>query len=186
MDDAAARDFVFSIIRRQAWMMACLTAVRALELTDAWIGAGFVRRAVWDALLKAPAPSPLDDVDVLYFDAGDLTREAEARHEARLRHAMADVPWSVRNQARMHLRNGDAAYRDCEDAIGHWLETPTAVAVRLDAVGDLALLAPFGLEDLLALRIRPTPAGKRRKADYLARIETKNWRRTYPCAVIER
>ena len=85
----------------------------------------------------------------------------------------------------MHHRNGDAAYADTEDGIRHWLETPTAVALRLDADGALHLLAPFGLGDLMAMRIRPTPAGRRRFQAYRARIASKNWREVYPTALIE-
>ena len=185
MDEAAAKEFLVTTVRGDVWMMACLAAVRDVALPDGWVGAGFVRRAVWDALTAAATPSPLDDVDVLYFDPRDPTSEAERRHEACLHRAMAGVPWSVRNQARMHHRNGDAPYADTEDGIRHWLETPTAVALCLDSAGGLDLLAPFGLGDLMAMRIRPTPSGRRRRSNYRGRIVTKNWRQIYPTARIE-
>ena len=80
----------------------------------------------------------------------------------------------------MHLRNGDDPYQDTNDAMRHWLETPTCVAVGLDDGGRLCLLAPYGLDDLLNLVIRPTPAGLRCAAEYNARVEGKPWRRTWP------
>jgi hypothetical protein len=90
------------------------------------------------------------------------------------------VPWSVKNQARMHLKNGDQPYQDTNDAMHHWLETPTCVAVALDDGGRLRLLAPYGLADLFNLVIRPTPAGLRRSADYNTRVAGKPWRQTWP------
>ena len=165
--------------------MAALRAVRALGLPDCWIGAGFVRALVWDRLHGYGEPTPLDDVDVIYFDASDTTRESGRRHEERLAALWPDgwppVPWSVKNQARMHARNGDAPYGDTADALCHWLETPTAVALRMLEDGGLELLAPLGLDDLLAMRIAPTPhALEARFAAYRDRIATKPWTRQWP------
>ena len=59
------------------------------------------------------------------------------------------------------------------------------MAVRLEADGRLTLLAPYGLEDLMALRVRPTLSGQRRAAAYQARMAAKNWPATWPRVVIE-
>ncbi len=162
------------------WRMACLEAVAALDLPDGWIGAGFLRNLAWDRLHGFTAPTPLADVDVLVFEpASGLEREAEI--EAALAGRLPAVPWSVKNQARMHLRNGDAPYRDTADALCHWLETPTAVAVRMDDGGTLELLAPLGVDDLLAMRITPTPhARKHRLGSYCERVLDKPWARQWP------
>ncbi len=160
------------------WYRETLQAARALGLPDWAIGAGFVRNAVWDRLSGLPR-TPLDDVDVLFFDPADTSRERETALEARLAAALPR-PWSVRNQARMHLRNGDAPYRSTEDAMRHWLETPTAVAVRLEADGSLAILAPFGLDDLLAMRGAPTPAGRAKPDQYRERMQAKDWPARWP------
>ena len=88
------------------WRLACLEAAAALDLPDGWIGAGFLRSLVWDRLHGHSEATPLNDIDVLYFDPEDRSRAAEAALEARLRRSIPGLPWSVRNQARMHLRNG--------------------------------------------------------------------------------
>jgi hypothetical protein len=83
----------------------------------------------------------------------------------------------------MHLRNGDAPYRDSAEALAHWLETPTAVGVRLDQAGVPELLAPLGTEDLLALVVRPTPHARtheHRLAAYRERLARKNWPAKWP------
>ena len=100
--DVAA--FIIGDPRRQA----ILNAVRRQRLPDWAVGAGFIRSAVWDALHGYAEPTTLSDVDVLFFDAAEVSREREAALERALAEAMADVPWSVKNQARMHQRNGDA------------------------------------------------------------------------------
>ncbi len=177
--------------------MAVLRAVRALALPDWAVGAGFVRNAVWDhlhgfAASRADIPKtaagrngPPDDVDVLFFDPSDCAREREGALERRLADLMPDVPWSVRNQARMHLRNGDAPYADTEDAIRCWLESATCVAVRLESDDGLAVIAPYGLTDLLALRSRPTPSGRAHPADYRARMRQKDWPARWPRVRVE-
>ncbi len=177
-DDTAT---VIELATAAAWRREALEAVAALELPDGWIGAGFVRAPVWDRLHGYETPTPLDDIDVVYFDPSCLDPAAERAHERRLAARLPDLPWSVRNQARMHLRNGDRPYRSSADALSHWLETPTAVAIRLDAEGRPALLAPLGLRDLLDMVVRPTPhAQAHRMTAFRERIETKGWRETWP------
>lgn len=177
---------VVAILAADEWSMARLRQVRALGLPDWAIGAGFVRALVWDRLTGKAARTPLGDIDVVYFDPADRDgmREAEIEHELARRDP--GLPWSVKNQARMHRRNVDRPYRSTEDALGFWLETPTCVAVRLEADDTLTVLAPHGLEDLFALRIAPTPAGRARLAQYRGRLDTKGWTANWPQLAIDR
>lgn len=170
------------LIRADAAMVAALRAVRALGLPGGAIGAGFVRALVWDHLSGFAARSPVEDVDVLYHDPADLDPAREREHEARLARALPGLPWSVRNQARMHLRNGDSPYRDLDQALRHWLETPTCVALSLGPDDTVAIIAPFGLDDLFALVIRPTPRGRERRAAFDERVAAKGWLRRWPKA----
>jgi hypothetical protein len=178
-------EFVRSVIGSDAWSMQVLRAVRTLGLPDWAIGAGFVRNPVWDAITNKTVRTKPSDVDVLYFDPADLTPEREQAFEEKLKAAMPDVAWSVTNQARMHLHNGDAPYKSTADALRFWLETPTAIAVALDAQDRLTVIAPFGLEDLMGLRVRPTPRGRERLQAYRTRVETKQWQRFWPTIQIE-
>ena len=182
-DRLASDTDILALVAADAWMMAALEAVAGLGLPDAWIGAGFPRGAVWDRLHGYRARTALDDIDVIYFDPGARDPAVEAALERRLGEVLPGLPWSVKNQARMHPRNGDAPYRSSADALAHWLETPTAVALRLNDGGDLELLAPLGTEDLLGLLVRPTPharAQEHRLAAYRARLESKNWPAKWP------
>jgi hypothetical protein len=64
------------------------------------------------------------------------------------------------------------------DALAHWPETATAVAARL-AGGGIELLAPHGLDDLLGLIARPTPAHAADPSVPRARIAAKGWARRW-------
>ncbi len=168
------------------WRRRALEVVAALDLPDCWIGAGFVRAPVWDALHGFGNPTPLDDIDVVYHDPACLDPAAEATAEARLKELLPGLPWSVRNQARMHLRNGDRPYGSTADALCHWLETPTAVAVRLGPDRAPELLAPLGLDDLVDLVLRPTPhARAQRMAAFRQRVARKGWLKTWPKVRLE-
>lgn len=87
--------------------------------------------------------------------------------------------------ARMHIKNREAPYSSTEHAIGHWLETPTAVGIALTAGDRLRLVAPHGVSDLLAGRVRPTPNGQRKIEEYRARVAAKNWPARWPGVQVE-
>jgi uncharacterized protein len=179
MGPDARAERLLALIAADPWRMEVLRAARALDLPDWAIGAGFVRSRVWDWLdgdCRSTMPS---DIDVLYFDPADLDPEREAALERQLTRAVP-AAWSVTNQARMHEHNGDAPYLSTEDALRHWLETPTCVAVRLGADDRLALLAPWGLDDLFAMTVRPTPSGCAKPALYRGRVAEKRWNRAWP------
>ncbi len=183
--DDLQTSLVEGVLHASAWHMDTLRAVRDLGLSDWAIGAGFVRNAVWDHLHGFHRHTPLADVDVLYFDPSNPDKAAETCIRARLDELLPDRPWSVKNQARMHLRNGDPAYRSTEEAMSYWLETPTCVAVRLEPEDELTVIAPFGLGDLIAMRARPTPRGRIRGTAYLSRMQDKNWSATWPRVVVQ-
>ncbi|MCA3359537.1 MAG: nucleotidyltransferase family protein [Roseomonas sp.] len=161
-------------------MMRCLAVLTAHGSAGAWIGAGFVRNAVWDHLSGRDTEAVLPaDLDVVFHDPVNVTVQQDATFEAALRIAAPDLPWSVRNQARMHERNGHRPYRDIADALTHWSETATAIATRLGPKG-VEILAPFGVDDVLAMILRPTPAYRTKPEILLARLEAKGWRTRWP------
>ncbi len=177
MRDAAD---IADFIAHHPRMMRCLAVLAAHGPADAWIGAGFVRNAVWDHLSGQDTEAlPPADLDVVFHDPVNATAEQDAAFEAALHIAAPDLPWSVRNQARMHERNKHRPYRDVADALAHWPETATAIAARLGPK-SVEILAPFGVEDVLKMIIRPTPAFHTKPEIPLARLEAKGWRTRWP------
>lgn len=174
-------DRLTALLRADALRMEALRVVAALCLPDGWIGAGFVRNAVWDNLHGFPTAGPTNDVDVLWFGDERAGPDEDLKIEAKLRVKMPMLDWSVKNQARMHRRNGDRHYVSVADAMTHWPETATAVAVRLTDNDVLEVNAPLGLDDLYALRLVPTAGfatAKRHLFD--ARVREKSWLVQYP------
>jgi len=176
---------VLAIIAADPWAMDMLRLARRLSLPDWIIGAGFLRSLVWDRLCGFTARTPLNDIDIVFFDTADTGRARENAAELQLAAWCPDQVWSVRNMARMHIKNREAAYSSIEDAVGHWLETPTAVGIGVNADDSLRLVAPHGVSDLLAGRVRPTPNGQRKIGEYRARVAAKNWPARWPGVQVE-
>lgn len=165
--------------------MQILRHVRALSLPDCWVAAGVIRSLVWDHLhrrTRSPLPG---DIDVIWHDSVQDDEHTDRCLEAALRAMDPGLSWSVKNQARMSGRNGDAPYQSASDAMNYWPETATAVAVRLTGQEEIEIAAPFGLEDLFARVIRPTPRFERAKYPlFLDRIHSKRWEAKWPELIV--
>lgn len=174
---------IVKVVKQDKWMMTILTAARSLDLPDWWVCAGFVRAKVWDTLHGFSNRTHLQDVDVVYYNKSDLSEETEKELESKLKSLLPKVPWSVKNEARMHLINDLSPYISSVDAISKFPETATALGLKLDDKNNIILTAPWGIEDLLALKIKPTPLfaeDSKLFGVYLERIEKKNWKLLWP------
>jgi uncharacterized protein len=160
--------------------MRALRLARELDLPDWYIGAGFVRNLVWDKLHAYQTATPLDDIDLIYFDPDRTSREHDRHLEARLAELDHTLPWSVHNQARMHEHNGDRPYQSALDAIGFWVEQETAVAVRLDHQDHIEVVSAFGLESLFDKRITPNRNKRNSAVEFSLRLARKNWLWIWP------
>lgn len=154
------------IVRADAGLMHVLTTVRALGLPDWRLVSGAVYQAVWNARTGRPAGYGIKDYDLAYFDGSDLSYDAEDVVIKRVAAAF-DEPFrsqvEVRNQARVHLwfqdRFGEPyeALGSTDEALGRFVAPTFAVGVRLEADDAISIAAPFGLEDVFAMTIRPNP-----------------------------
>jgi hypothetical protein len=171
---------VTNFVGEKPLLMALLQTIATLGIHDCWIGAGVIRNAVWDYLHDYPVQLALgSDVDVVYCDHRNANSERDLEIQRRLADDWRGIPWSVRNQARMHERNGDAPYRDSEDAIQYWPETATAIAARLWG-GQVQIIAPHGVDDLVHMIVRPTPAFRTKMSVYERRLASKDWAQRWP------
>jgi len=64
------------LIQADEWMMQVLRAAESLNLPDWWIGAGFLRNKVWNAIEGSDSHSE-GDVDLVYFDSKDVKPETD-------------------------------------------------------------------------------------------------------------
>ncbi|MCK9685060.1 nucleotidyltransferase family protein [Scleromatobacter humisilvae] len=165
--------------------MQALAQVRALRLRAWCIGAGAVRNMAWDALHGHATPSTLADIDVAWFDAGDLSPGRDAALQARLTAASPETPWEVTNQAGVHLwfeqhfGHAVAPLRSLEDAIASWPETATCVGLWLADDDRLHVIAPHGLADLFAMVVRRNPA-RVSVETYRERVASKRYAQRWP------
>jgi len=152
------------MVRSTAWLMAALRAAREVDPPDWLIGAGAVRTAVWDRLHDFREPSPLGDIDLVFFDRSDLSPERDRQVERALRAQLAEAPWQAKNQAAVHVWYPDEFAEvvppldSSAAAVATWPETAACVGLRLDDRERLRVLAPYGLHDLLGLVHRRNPA----------------------------
>jgi uncharacterized protein len=156
-------DELEGIIRGSAWFMQVLEAARACDPPDWWVGAGVLRDLVWDGLHGGFDPARVKDVDLAFFDPGDLSRARDLAVEQDLIARLPSVRWDAKNQAAVHTwyarRFGFAVepLGSAAAGVATWPETATAVAVRLHHDGELELTAPWGLHDLLRGVCRRNP-----------------------------
>ncbi|MDB4838182.1 nucleotidyltransferase family protein [Marinomonas sp.] len=150
----------------------------SLQLGDWCLAAGFVRNLIWDKLHDKQTNTSLNDIDLIYFNVGETDESQDLSHEAQLKQ-LSDLPWSVKNQARMHLRNGDPAYTSCSDAMSYWVELETAVGVTLTETGEVKIVAPFGLAANFHRTITLNPKRPKPQA-FSERVSSKGWCELWP------
>jgi len=177
------RDIV-EVISKDKWMMDVIKLAAKLELPDWWICAGFIRAKVWDELHGFSEKTILPDVDVIYFDSKHLDEQNEKLFEIELNKLDPTIPWSVKNQARMHTLNKVAPYTSSIDGMSKFPETATAIGITLDGKGELRLCAPYGVEDLIAMKICPTPSFEKSQI-YRDRVIQKEWSSTWGKVTVE-
>ncbi len=173
-------------------MMEVINTVNKLNLPDWWIGAGFVTSKVWDYLHDYKTPTPLSDVDVIYFEPNDFDEQEaysnstkmEKKYEVELSKLMPKINWSVTNQARMHIFHpGDKPYKNSSEALSRWVETATCVGVKLEKK-RLELTAPHGIKDLTNLILKPTIDSVEGLTNFGGRVKEKDWLNKWPKLII--
>lgn len=150
---------------------------------EAWLAAGCVNQLVWNHLSGQPATAHFKDWDIVYFDP-DLGASTEARWRARLQAAFPRLTLDVKNQARVHLWYAERfdteqavqPLKSIAGALQTWPTTATATAARWHQ-DRWEILAPFGLDDLFAARVRHNPA---RVSAAVYAAKTARWQACWP------
>jgi hypothetical protein len=173
-----------AILRAAPSLMQVMETARDLALPDWLIVSGAVYQRVFNHLTGRDPDYGIRDYDLAYFDASDISYEAEdvvirrvaAAFEPPLREQI-----EVRNQARVHVWFEDKFGEpypplSCSaGALERFVSPTNAVAARLGADGRIVIVAPFGLEDLFAMRLRPNPIRKTGGFDRTAAGMKSRW-----------
>ena len=162
-DDLEAR--LITIVRANPALMHVLTTVRGLDLPDWRVFSGAVYQSVWNARTGRPADYGVKDYDIGYFDP-DVGWDAEDAYIRRTAAAFEEPVRAlveVRNQARVHLwfegKFGEPyePLTNTDEALARFVAPAFAVGVRLEADDQITVAAPFGLEDVFSMTLRPNP-----------------------------
>ena len=155
-----------AVVRRSEPLMHVLRTLSALDLPDWLVFSGAVYQRVFNDLTGRPLDYGIKDYDVAYHDASDISYEAEDVVIRRVAEAfeppLRDMV-EVRNQARVHVWFEDHFGEPYDplassvEALERFVSPVFAVGVRLEPDDAMTIHAPFGLEDLFAMRLRPNP-----------------------------
>ncbi len=154
-----------SIIRADENIMHLLAVMRSLGLPQWRLVAGCLYQTVWNVLTDRPRGTGIKDYDLIYY-SDDASWEAEDAVIRSVAAATRDCvgPVEARNQARVHLwfpeRFGCAypSLANADELLRYYASIVHAVGLRLEADGSLDVAAPFGLDDMFAMVIRPNRA----------------------------
>jgi uncharacterized protein len=164
-------------------------AIPALAGPDSWLVSGCVFQSIWNGLSGRDPSYGILDYDVFYFDQ-DVSYEAEDAVIRACAAATRDlgVEVQVRNQGRVHLWYPQKfgrpypAVASVEEALRRFLAPACAVGIRIKD-GTPELLAPFGIEDVFARRIRRNVLVGGSPEQYDAK--TARWKAVWPEITVE-
>ncbi len=92
MEEQLYRQELTQLIRAAPWLMSVLETVRACNPPDWLVGAGVIRNLVWDHLHQYQTPTPLADIDVIFFDPQDVRPERDRVVQQQLTQRLLSTP----------------------------------------------------------------------------------------------
>jgi len=148
------------------------------NLKNYYVAAGSINQTVFNYYHGYELDYGIKDFDIVYYDE-DLTYEKEDEIIKYVTSLLKDISTDldIKNEARVHLWYKDKygkeiiPYTSVEDAISSWGTTVTCIGVRLEN-DKLVVCAPFGLNDLFNMTIRPV---KRQYTEEQYLIKTESW-----------
>jgi len=174
-----------TILRKIPWIMEVLYILRNHKADTLYLGAGSIRSSVWNHLHCLPNNTPISDVDIIYFDSSDISREKDEKLTNELISQAPQYVWDVVNQAGVHKWYSQefgfeiTPIDSLVDGVSRWPETATAVAIKLNDQNTLDVISPYGLEDLFSMVVRRSPKFPS-KAIFEKRLREKRFKKTWP------
>ena len=182
-------DALREVLSHNTVLIEVLTRAARLNLPGWYLTAGCVFQTVWNVVTGRPATDGILDHDLFYFDASDLSWEAEDRIIQAGHAAFADIPAKVeiRNEARVHLWYEQKfgvpcePYSSTEAAIDSFAATTCCLGIHTEPDGRWRIYAPHGLSDVFNLVVRPNPVLAPR---HVYETKTSRWRRQWPALTV--
>jgi hypothetical protein len=165
--------------------MDCLQALAELALNEGMIAAGFIRNLIWDYQHDYPKASPLNDIDVVWYNPHQLDPALDREIEQQLHRRLPNVIWQVRNQARMHLAYQTPPYPSAAAAVGRYPETATCLSITQNNAGQIIWQQSSGLQDAWSLVLKHNSLSYASATTFRQRIAAKQWLKHWPRLSIE-
>ena len=153
-----------SILEENKDLMIILDYLAKLNLPNFYIAAGSIFQTIWNYYDNRPLNYGIKDIDIIYYDKDNLTKEVEQKLENQiidfLKQQNLNYEVDIHNEARMLLwkkenENKDIdQYQNSEDAIAKWIATVHAIGITKEK-GQIKVYAPYGLSDIFSRTIRP-------------------------------
>lgn len=151
------------IINKNKELMEVLNYISDMNFPNFYIAAGALFQTIWNYYDNKPLNFNIKDIDVIYYDKNNITKESEKANEDKVIEYFKkknNYKFDVKNEARMHLwkkakENVDIdQYKNSENAIDQWIATVHAIGIT-KMNGEIRVYAPYGLSDIFSRTIRP-------------------------------
>lgn len=153
--------------------------------SEYYVGAGCITNTVWNDISGYPLEYGISDIDIVYYDLEDMTDDSEKLLKNLLKSHFGDLPYKldVKNQARVHLWYESKfgfpikPYCSLEAAIDSWPTTATALGVRKEQNESYKIYAPYKLNDLFSMVVRPNKLMVTRE---IFENKARKWKEKWP------
>ncbi|MDR0137882.1 nucleotidyltransferase family protein [Metabacillus idriensis] len=179
-------DLLVETITKSELINRILHTLKDLNLPfEYYVGAGCITNTVWNDISDYPLEYGISDVDIVYYDPLNITPEGEKKFRDAVLNLLGDFEFKVdiKNQARVHLWYEDKfgfsikPYHSLESSIDSWPTTATALGLRLEPDGSYKIYAPYGLDDLFSIVVRPNKLMITRE---IFENKANKWRKKWP------
>lgn len=174
-------DCLERILVRNEVIESILRIAPKLQMPNWYLGGGCIAQTVWNMLHGFDMNHGIKDYDLVYFYP-DLSHDEEEDYINEGKELFKNIPVEIKNEARVHLWYEKSfgysirPYESIEDAINSWPTTATCVAVRYNDENQFVVYAPYGLNDLLGMIVRPNKSQITKKI-YLKKVE--RWKKVW-------
>tara|TARA_R110002110_G_scaffold201674_1_gene412745 strand:- start:168 stop:743 length:576 start_codon:yes stop_codon:yes gene_type:complete len=146
------------LLDHQSMVQEAIDTSMSLSLPNWCIVGGLIRDLAWGRILgRSVMPR---DIDLIYFDAADISPEKDWQIEGHLR-KLSGLPFRVNNQARMHQFNSEASYTSVIDAMSKFPTTVSAIGISGSNDRAPLVFSIFGYGALFKPVFQITPHFKR-------------------------
>lgn len=172
------------ILEQNKNLQKILKRAGRLKMPNWYLGAGGIVQTVWNVKHGFDPENGIKDYDLVYYDASDISYEAEDKFIQEGARIFKDIPVlvEIKNQARVHLwyekRFGRPIkqYISMEQSIATWPTIATCIGIR-KTKGKFQVYAPFGLDDLFKMVVR---ANKVKITKEIYEDKVNRWSQIWP------